>query len=92
MFTCEGLTYSDALKLIDKLKEQDIEANITTGGVSVVCLPEQINMAQQIAKASGASFSPGYTSIQETFLLRNGSFEHVEQVTNNARSIIQEWK
>lgn len=35
LFTSEGLSYSDALKLIKALKQENISANITTGGIAI---------------------------------------------------------
>lgn len=34
---------------------------------------------------------PGYSTIEEDFLLKSGSFEYVERVTNDAASVIKEW-
>lgn len=46
VFTAEGLTYSAALTLINRLKEKNIDSNITVGGVAIHATPDQIPQAQ----------------------------------------------
>jgi len=69
-FTAQGLNYPDACQLINTLRLAGIEANITAGGVAVCPEPQQATQAQQICKASGASFNAGYSAHQEDVMLR----------------------
>jgi hypothetical protein len=92
-FTAEGLSYSDACKLIDTLKTAGIDANITSGGVAVHPTPEQVNDAAAICKAAKAYYAPGYSMQQENVMLQTSDgWDIVERVTNNARAVVQEWK
>lgn len=91
IYTAQGLTYPQALKLIEDLKAQGIEGCITSGGVSIQATPDQINQAQSICLENGASFDAGFSAHEENILIRNGSIDFVERVTDNAIAVLQEW-
>jgi hypothetical protein len=92
-FTAEGLAYGDACKMIDALRQADIDANITAGGVAVYPEPEQVNQARNICKGCGASFDPGFSSHQESVMLQSSSgWDVAERVTNDAAAIAKEWE
>jgi len=92
-FTAQGLNYPDACQLINTLRLAGIEANITAGGVAVCPEPQQATQAQQICKDSGASFNAGYSAHQEDVMLRSPDGWNVaERVTNDARSVLKEWR
>ncbi len=92
MFTAENLMYSEALNLIEALKQENIYASITTGGVAIQCTPDQINRAREICLQLGASFNAGYSGFEKHFMLRHGSLDHVEEVTGNMIALIKEWE
>ena len=92
VFTAEVMTYSDAIALIDGLKCVDIDATPSTGGVSISVKPDRINQAKEICLQHGATFSPGYSRLEEATLLRHGDLKEVGRVKNNAIALIQEWK
>lgn len=93
MFSAQGMTYQKACDLIEQLGIFGIRANITAGGVAIHCEPSQINKAQDICKELGASFSAGYTSHQESVMMRSqDGYNHLKQVTNDAIAVMKEWK
>lgn len=86
-------TYQNACNLINRLKLAGIESNITAGGVAIYCEPDQVNDVRAICNELGASFSGGYTSHQEDVMMRSqDGYEKLVQVTNDANSVIKEWK
>lgn len=91
LFTAEGLSYPEAIALIKNLNDNGIESNITVGGIAVHVTPDQIPLAKEVCKEYGASFSAGYSTQQETFLLDCGKYDFVKSVTNNSLSVIKEW-
>lgn len=91
LFTAEGLTYPNAFKLMKQLNQAGIEANITAGGVAVHPTPDRVNEAKRMCTEARASFKAGYSLHQEGVLLDGGGYDHLAKVTNNARSIVQEW-
>ena len=92
-FSSHAGSYQNACNLIEKLKIANIEANITAGGIDIRCDPDQVNTAKAICKELGASFSGGYTSHQEDIMMRSqDGYTKLEKDTNNANSIIKEWK
>ena len=56
-YIAEGLTYSEASSLIDSLKAEGIDANITVGGVNINCDESQIEKVDSICESLGASAS-----------------------------------
>ena len=80
------------MKLINALKTAGIEANITVGGVSIHCTPEQINRAKAICNENHATFDAGFTAAQESVLLKSSDgYDLAKKQTNNSLSIIKEW-
>lgn len=95
VFSADAGAYFNACNLIKALEQAGIRANITTGGVSIHCSPSDVSLAQKICKDFKASFKAGLTSYQEDVILRSKDVEGVEKLktaTENARSIIKEWK
>ncbi|MBD2458360.1 hypothetical protein H6G80_30370 [Nostoc sp. FACHB-87] len=92
LFTAEGLSYPQALKLIEILKKEGIESNITSGGVAVKISPEQVNKAQKICEKMGANFNAGYSTTEENTLIKGGEIKNIERVKNDSSAIIQEWR
>jgi hypothetical protein len=91
-FSAEAGAYSTACNLIKTLKQAGIEAYITAGGVSIDCHPDEVNLAQEICKKFKASFKAGLTSYQEDIILRSKDIDGLVARTENARSIVKEWK
>jgi hypothetical protein len=92
LFTAEGLSYEQAIALINELRQSSIEANITAGGVAIYPDPSQINQAKDICSSYGASFGAGYTTHQEDVFFRCGSIDHAAKVRDDAISLIKEWE
>jgi hypothetical protein len=91
-FSSNPRGYKEACNLIKQLAGVGIESNITAGGVSIYCEPDQVNIAKSICKDLGASFGAGYTSHQEEVMMQTQSgYEKLKQVTNDAISVIKEW-
>lgn len=92
-FSSHAGTYQNACDLIEALKVAGIRSNITAGGISIHCEPDQVNDARVICKEFGASFSAGYTSHQENVMMRSqDGYEHLKQVTGDAIAVSKEWK
>lgn len=92
VFSADPGAYLNACNLIKALRKAGIEAYITAGGVSVQCQPNEVNLAQEICKSFKASFKAGLTSHQEDIVLKNKGVDELVTMTENARSIIKEWK
>lgn len=91
-YTAEVRTYQTACDLIQSLKDEGIESNITPGGVNIRCSPDQINMVKDICKSNGASFNAGYSSVEmSVFVADPELLDRAIEVTNDARSVIKEW-
>lgn len=91
-FSAEGLTYPAALALIAELRANNIEANITAGGVSIYPEPDLISQAETICKKHNASFRAGYTEHQESVMLQSDSgWKTCEKVTNDSNAAYQEF-
>ncbi|MBE8990612.1 hypothetical protein [Nostoc sp. LEGE 12450] len=60
-----GLKYEQALTLIQELKANNIDANITSGDVAVWLLQEEIALAQAICQRHGSSLKKGDTYLQD---------------------------
>jgi hypothetical protein len=71
-YSVEGLPYSEACKLLDQLKIEGIDANITTGGIAVFPQNDkEVETARKISKDFGAaSFSEGGTFHQKSMTLK----------------------
>jgi hypothetical protein len=91
-FSAEAGAYSNACNLIKALKQADIGAYITAGGVSIECQLNEVNLAQEICKKFNASFKAGLTSHQEEVILKSKDIDGLVATTENARSIIKEWE
>lgn len=92
-FSAHAGSYQNACDLIERLKNADIESNITAGGIAIYCEPDRVNDARAICKELGASFQGGYTSHQEDVMMRTqDGYEKLVETTNNAISVINEWK
>lgn len=91
-FSAEAGAYSNACNLIKALKQAGIGACITAGGVSIECQPNEVNLAQEVCKDFKASFKAGLTSHQEDIILKSKNTDSLITTTDNARSIIKEWK
>jgi hypothetical protein len=67
----EGISYGDAIALIDTLKENGIEANITVGGINLNPKIGDIELAKNLCKAAGAAVLQGHsTTLQNVTLWR----------------------
>jgi hypothetical protein len=92
-FSSSAGTYQNACNLMDRLKEAGIRSNITAGGISIHCEPDQVNQARSICKEFKASFDAGYTAHQEDIMLRSPSgYEELKRAKNDAIAVIKEWK
>lgn len=92
-FSANPRGYQEACKFIKELGVAGIESNITAGGVSVYCEPDQVNTARKICKKLGVSFHAGYTSHQEDVMMQTKSgYDKLVQVTNDAIAVSKEWK
>lgn len=92
-FSSHAGTYQNACNLIEALKIAGIRSNVTAGGLSIHCEPDQVNTAKAICKEFRAGFSAGYTSHQEDVMMRSrDGYEHLKQVTDDAISVIKEWE
>lgn len=80
------------LEFVKALKQAGIGAYITAGGVSIECQPDKVNLAQEICKNFKASFKAGLTSYQEDVIIKGKDIDRLIMTTENARSIIKEWK
>ena len=65
-----GVSYSVALKIIKKLKENDIEANITVGGIEIYPTSENRQIIIDICKKFGTIPEPGIPDCQEMIILK----------------------
>jgi hypothetical protein len=92
-FSAHAGSYQNACNLIEQLKFAGIESNITAGGIAIYCDPDRVNDAKAICRELGASFKGGYTSHQEDVMMRSrDGCEKLEEITNDAISVIKEWK
>lgn len=65
----EGINYQQAIDLIETLKKNGIEANITTGGISLNPKISDIDLAKQICTAAGAYVSQGHMTTLASHIL-----------------------
>jgi hypothetical protein len=79
-FNAEGLTYPQAIALINTLNSQGIDANISSGCVSVQSSESQWGQARAIAKQSGASLTMGLSLLQEMTLPPQDAFKMTRQI------------
>ena len=92
-FSAHAGSYKNACDLIERLKNAGIESNITAGGIAIYCEPDRVNDVQSICRELGASFNAGYTSHQEDVMMQSqDGYDKLVQVTNDAISVIKEWK
>ena len=92
-FSSNAGGYQKACTLIKQLKIAGIEANITAGGISIYCEPNQVNIARAICEKLSASFDAGYTSHQENIMMQTKvGYNELVRVTNDAIAVIKEWK
>lgn len=91
-FTASGGTYQEACDLISDLRLRGIESNITAGGVSIYPEPEKVTEMMRVCEVRGFSCKPGFSAHQEDVMLQtDDGFAIVEQITNDARSVLKEF-
>jgi hypothetical protein len=92
-FSAEGLIYSQACKLIDELKANNIDSNITVGGVSIYPNYGSEELARSICQKYGASFAPGCTrTVQNVLLQSESGVQSLIETTDDAISRLQEFE
>jgi hypothetical protein len=72
-YSADGISYRQAIKLIDELKKLNIQANITAGGICISVSETEINLAGSICRKYNASFSPGATQHQDNTNITNNT-------------------
>ena len=67
-FSVWGIKYSDAVRLIDDVRELGIEARITQGGIAISPTDGQIKRMHSVCKKYNTVATPGVTPCEENIV------------------------
>ena len=86
-FSVEGLTYTSAVELVEKLTLQGIDAHITSGGISIYPKAEQVQIMQALCKVFNAHVHEGETTQGALMEKREEriSFQEAERLSKTDR-------